>query len=79
MSRRTSTLAHALAVCLMVAGMAPVTRAQPLSSAKPQASPVIILAQGQPGVPVGAKCLQWGNGHTKRKCTQWCYPKYQAC
>ena len=51
MSRRTSTLAHALAVCLMVAGMAPVTRAQPLSSGKPQASPLIISHRGQPGVP----------------------------
>ena len=67
MSRRTSTLAHALAVCLMVAGMAPVTRAQPLSSGKPQASPLIILAGMSvdgtlPPSPMSAACRgsHWG-------------------
>ena len=81
MSRHTFILARTLAVCLMFAGMASVTRAEPLSSATPQASPVIVLAQQEePGVPRGAKCLKWGNGHTKRKCTQWCYPsQYMAC
>ena len=82
MSRHTFTLAGALAGCLMFAGAAQPTEVQPLPSAKPQASPLIILAQQaeQPGVPRGAKCLKWGNGHTKRKCTQWCYPsQYMAC
>jgi hypothetical protein len=57
MSRHTFTLAGALAGCLMFAGAAQPTEVQPLPSAKPQASPLIILAQQaeQPGVPRGAK------------------------
>jgi hypothetical protein len=75
MSRHTFILARTLAVCLMFAGMASVTPAEPLSSATPQASPVIVLAQQEePGVPRGAKCLKWSDtGHGKRKCTQVCY------
>lgn len=73
MSIHTFILARTLAVCLLFAGMASVTRAEPLSSATPQASPVIVLAQ-QAGVPRGAKCLKWSpTGHRKMKCTQWCY------
>lgn len=76
MSRHTSTLTGAFALCLMVAGMAPVTRAQPLSSAKPQASPVIILAQRDtPGVPRGAVCVHWVPAHHKMKCQSWCFPR----
>jgi hypothetical protein len=80
MPRHTLTLARALALCVMFAGTATVTRAQPLSSVKPQASPVIILAQQEePGVPRGAKCLAWAPArpearHFKMKCTRWCYP-----
>ncbi len=83
MSRHMFVLAGALALCFVLAGMAPVTRAQPLSSAKAQASPVIILAEGppaEPGVPRGAKCVGWvHSGHGKMRCSEFCYPKYQNC
>jgi hypothetical protein len=82
MSRHTFTRTGALALCLMLAGVAQVAQAQPLSSAQPQASPVIILAQtyGEPGVPRGAKCVGWvSSGHGKLRCNQFCYPRYEKC
>lgn len=81
MSRHTSTLARALALCLVFAGMVPVTRAQPLSSAEPQASPAIILAQQvDPDAPRRVKCARWvDNGHGKRVCQSWCYSRHELC
>jgi len=77
MSRHTSTLVRTFALCLMFAGLSPVTRAQPLSSAKPPASPLIILAQRDtPGIPRGAVCTNWVHtGHGKQRCQAWCFPR----
>lgn len=77
MSRYSFTLVRAAAVCLMVAGIVPVTWAQPQSLAKLQATPVITLAQRDtPGVPRGAVCINWVDaGHGKRKCRSWCFPR----
>jgi hypothetical protein len=61
MSRNTFVPASALALCIMFAGLALVTRAQPPQSAELQATRPIILAEERPrtevGVPQGAKCV----------------------
>lgn len=71
-----------LALCLMIAGMAPIAKAEP-SSAKPQASHAIVLAEDsrpEPGVPRGAKCASWvPSGHGKWRCNSFCYPRYEKC
>ncbi len=80
MSPHTFVLAGALALCLMFVGAAPVARAQSLSSVKPQSRVVIVAERGEPGVPRGAKCVNWvPTGHGKMRCNSFCYPRYEKC
>jgi hypothetical protein len=83
MSRHTYVSAGALALSLIVAGVAPLSQAESLPPAKPQASRAIILAAEpapEPGVPRGAKCALWGpSGHGKWRCVSFCYPRYERC
>jgi hypothetical protein len=84
MSHHTSALAHALPLCLLFAGAAPLARAQPLSSAN--ATPGIILAQQIPrdhGRRISG-CDRWDTiidqrGHRKIFCRDVCYRDDQTC
>ena len=73
MSRQTYALAGALAVCLTIAGAPQGTRAQPLSSAQPQASRAIILAERE--------CIAYEYRDGKYQCVRWndCKPGDKVC
>ena len=72
MSRRTYALAGALAAGLMIASAPQATRAE-TTSAQPQASHPIILAERE--------CIAWKVVHGRNVCVRWydCKPGAKVC